>query len=240
MIVEDNPLIVEFVEAYLRSTGFDVIAAEGCVEATQLLQRHRPDLLILDTLLDDGSGYALCEAIRSGGDDGDLACVMDMPILFLSAQADEADRLEGFRVGADDYVTKPFSSAELIYRIRAILRRSLGLRSGLIELGPLCIHPRKREVRIDGQAVDLRPKEFDLLHLLTSSPGRVFSREDLLERVWQYSFLGNSRTVDVHVNRLRQKLVAHGLSGDIISTEWGVGYKFMLSQGAFDPALAVA
>jgi DNA-binding response OmpR family regulator len=110
-------------------------------------------------------------------------------------------------------------------RIRAILRRSLGLSSALIEIGPLCIDPHKHQVLAGEQFVELTPKEFDLLHLLASSPGRVFSREELLERVWGYSFLGNTRTVDVHVNRLRQKLAVYEPCGEMISTEWGVGYK---------------
>jgi DNA-binding response OmpR family regulator len=239
MIAEDHPLIVEFMEAHLRRNGFDVIVAQGCAATLQLLRQHRPALLILEAVLEDGLGYDLCRTVRSGGEDGALARIADLPILMLSTRADESDRLEGFRAGADDYVVKPFSPDELVCRIRAILRRSFGLSSGLIELGPLRIHPRKREACVDDQVVDLTPKEFDLLHLLTRNPGRVFSREDLLQRIWRYSYLGNSRTVDVHVNRLRQKLMAYGLSGDAIGTERGVGYKLVLTnQGS--SALAAA
>ena len=226
MIVEDNPLIVEFVEAHLRNSDFDVIVADGCQEALELLQQHKPSLIILDILLDDGLGYDVCRTIRAGGADGELARLADVPILMLTARADEEDRITGFQAGADDYIVKPFSPAELIYRIQAILRRSEGVSHALIEVGPLQIDPRTHAVQARGQAVELTPKEFDLLYLLASNQGRVFSREELLERVWGYSFLGNTRTVDVHVNRLRQKLTAVCPECDeMINTEWGVGYK---------------
>src|SRR5262245_13459064 len=193
MIVEDHPLIVEFVEAHLRRDDYDVVVAQGCAEAIELLQTNQPELIVLDVVLDDGIGYDLCRVIRAGGEDGSLARLADIPILMLTARADEQDRLEGFHAGADDYVTKPFSPEELMCRIRAILRRSLGLSSAFIEIGPLCIDPRKHQVLAGEHSVELTPKEFDLLHLLASSPGRVFSREELLERVWGYSFLGNTR-----------------------------------------------
>jgi DNA-binding response OmpR family regulator len=227
MLVEDNPLIIEFVEAHLRRESFDVIAAESLAEATQLLQHHQPELIILDVVLDDGLGYDLCRLIRSGGEDNALVRLADVPILMLTARADEQDRLDGFACGADDYVTKPFSPKELVYRIRAILRRNVGISSALTEIGPITIDPRKRRVMVNQQHVDLTPKEFDLLHLLASKPGRVFGREELLQRVWGYSFLGNTRTVDVHVNRLRQKLNARNNGDDLITTEWGTGYKLV-------------
>lgn len=227
MIVEDNPLIVEFVEAHLRREELEVVIAESCQEAITQLGQRQPDLILVDVVLDDGLGYDLVRNIRSGGCDGSLSRFADIPIVMLTARADEEDRLEGFRAGADDYVTKPFSPEELMFRIKAILRRSLGVSSAMIELGSLQIDPRKREVLVNYAAVELTPKEFDLLHLLASNVGKVYGREDLLERVWGYSFLGNTRTVDVHVNRLRQKLAAAGLPEDIIGTEWGVGYKLV-------------
>jgi len=230
MIVEDNPLIVEFVEAHLRHEDFEVLVAEGCTEAVQLLGQHEPQLIILDVVLDDGLGYDLCRMIRAGGEDGGLVRLADVPILILTARADEQDRLEGFQSGADDYLTKPFSPAELIARIRAILRRSVGVSHALIELGVLRIDPRSRRVFACEQEVSLTPQEFDLLHLLASHPGRVFSREELLERVWGYSYLGNTRTVDVHVNRLRQKLAVDDVCQDLITTEWGVGYKLVVTD----------
>lgn len=230
MIVEDNPLIVEFVEVHLKREKFGVVAASGCTEAVQLLHNHIPGLIVLDIVLDDGNGYDLCRLIRAGGSDGEFARIADIPILILSARADEEDRLEGFRAGADDYLTKPFSPAELTFRIKSILRRSIGLSIACIEIGALRIDPRRREVYVNDHPVKLALKEFELLHLLASHPGRVFSREELLERVWGYSYMGNTRTVDVHVNRLRHKLelAGEGLCNDLISTEWGAGYKLEL------------
>ncbi|NJO85285.1 MAG: response regulator transcription factor [Blastochloris sp.] len=174
----------------------------------------------------------MCATIRSGGEEGAFARIADTPVLLLTARADEEDRLRGFESGADDYVTKPFSPEELVCRVRAILRRSNGVSNALLEIGPLQIDPRRRMVSANGQIVALTPKEFDLIHLLASSPGRVFSRESLLERVWGYSFLGNTRTVDVHVNRVRQKLAIDAQCGEMISTEWGVGYKLCAPDAA--------
>lgn len=225
MLVEDNDLIVEFVEMHLRREMFSVITATGYTEAVQLLHNHTPGLIVLDLILDDGNGYDLCRLLRAGGDDGEFARVADVPILILSARADEDDRLEGFRAGADDYLTKPFSPAELMFRIKAILRRSMGVSIACIEIGALEIDPRRHEVRVCHQPIEVTPKEFELLHLMASHPGRVFSREELLERVWGYSYLGNTRTVDVHINRLRHKLADAGLCDDLICTEWGAGYK---------------
>jgi DNA-binding response OmpR family regulator len=228
MLVEDNPLIVEFVEAHLRRHHFDVVVAEGCGEALVLLQQHTPELVVMDIVLDDGLGYELCGAIRSGGAEGSLARLADLPVLFLTARADENDRLKGFQVGADDYVTKPFSPEELVCRIQAVIRRSRGVRRALIKIGPLQIDPKQRQALINEAPITLAPKEFDLLHLLASRPGQIFSREDLLERIWGYSFFGNTRTVDVHVNRLRQKLASYDEQcGKMIGTEWGVGYKLV-------------
>jgi DNA-binding response OmpR family regulator len=227
MLVEDNPLITEFVQAHLEHSNIDAIIAEGCTEARELLGTHTPDLMVLDIVLDDGLGYDLCRFIRAGGERGELAHLVDVPVLMLTARADESDRIEGFAAGADDYVTKPFNPQELVYRIQAILRRSLGTSNALIELGPLRIDPRRREVLLNTQLLELTPKEFELLHLLANHHGTVFSREDLLQRVWGYSYYGNTRTVDVHVNRLRQKL-AVGDTQLSITTEWGVGYRLVL------------
>ncbi|MFQ3633576.1 response regulator transcription factor [Roseiflexus sp.] len=228
MLVEDNDLIVECVEIHLRREMFSVITATGYTEAVQLLHNHTPGLIVLDLILDDGNGYDLCRTLRTGGNDGEFARIADIPILILSACADEDDRLEGFRAGADDYITKPFSPAELIFRVKAILRRSMGVSIARIEIGALQIDPRRHEVRINHHLVKMTLKEFELLHLMASHPGRVFSREELLERVWGYSYLGNTRTVDVHINRLRHKLAEEGLCDDLICTEWGAGYKLEL------------
>jgi DNA-binding response OmpR family regulator len=225
MVVEDTTLIAEFVERRLQREGYEVIIATTCCEALSLLPVHPPDLVVLDLVLSDGSGCNLCRTIRQGGEDGQLAQFAEVPILILTARADEEDRLDGFRSGADDYVTKPFSPDELVLRIEAILRRCHGLSRATTVLGPLVVDPLHHVVAFDSATLDLAPKEFDLLRLLASNPDRVFTREELFRRVWGYSFLGGTRTVDVHVNRLRQKLQACGLLDATIVTERGVGYK---------------
>jgi DNA-binding response OmpR family regulator len=229
LIVEDNPMIMEFMEVHLRREQFEVITAEGCTETLSLLKRHQPELIVLDVVLDDGLGYDLCRTIRAGGTDGSLAPLIDVPIVMLTARADQQDRLAGLQAGADDYVTKPFSVEELVLRIRAILRRSAGVSHGLIDVDVLRLDPRSREVTVGGQALNLTQKEFDLLHVLVSNPGRVFPREELLARIWGYTYIGNSRTVDVHVNTLRQKLAVYPNADKLITTEWGLGYKFIVS-----------
>jgi len=228
MIIEDHPLIAECVSTHLRHAGLTVLVAESCHEALEMLLQHQPALLVLDTHLDDGSGYDLCRTIRHGGAEGELLRLADLPILLLSDHVDEQDRIAGFRAGADDYLTRPFCPQELLYRIQAIIRRCAGISTAQIVLGSLTIDPRKREAMLDRTMLDLPPKAFDLLHVLASNIGRVFSREELFERVWGYSFLGNSRTVDVHINRLRRHLAAATGEAPTISTAWGVGYKLVV------------
>jgi len=225
LLVEDQPLISEFVRTALERRYFEVTEALSYAETIELLKQQSPTLIVLDVVLPDGDGYHLCRTLRSGGEGGIFRRLADVPILMLSAQGDEQSRLLGFQAGADDYVVKPFNPDELVYRIQAILRRCQGVSHALIDIGPLHIDPFAREVKICDQTLVLTPKEFDLLHLLASKPGQVFTREELLERVWDYSYHGNTRTVDVHINRLRQKLVDWEHGFDPIMTEWGVGYK---------------
>lgn len=227
MIVEDNPMIVEFVQARLRRDKMDLLAADSCAMARALLHTYRPDLLLLDAILDDGSGCDLCRFIRAGGDEIELAHLIDLPILFLTTRADEQERLLAFQAGVDDCLPKPFHPDELVYRIQALLRRSIGVSQATVSIGALQVDPRSYTVSVDGAAIDLTPKEFGLLYLLASKAGKVFSRQELFERVWGCSFLGNTRTVDVHINRLRQKLSGTMPHPNLISTEWGVGYKLL-------------
>ncbi|MCU0492065.1 MAG: response regulator transcription factor [Chloroflexaceae bacterium] len=232
LLVEDNPKIAEFVRIYLERADYTVLVAEGCREGMELLQQQQPDLILLDVLLDDGTGFDFCRTVRRGGLDGSMARLVNVPILMLTAKADECDRLEGFRCGADDYVTKPFSPDELVCRVQAILRRSNGISHGVLEAGPLAIDPVRHEVKIGQRVLEMAPKEFELLYILASNAGQVYSREYLLERVWGYSYAGNTRTVDVHVNRLRQKLSVEEGCDAMITTEWGVGYKFVALEAA--------
>lgn len=230
LIVEDNSLIAEFVETHLCQAGFAVVSVPTYADALHILQHQHPDLMVLDIVLDDGLGFDLCRAVRSGGEQGELSSVAEIPILILSARSSEEDRIAGFHAGADDYVIKPFNPDELVCRIRSIIRRSSGVSAARIDIGPLVLDPRRHEVQINNESIELTPKEFELLHLLASHPGSVYSREELFERVWRSSFLGQSRTVDVHVNRLRQKLESKGSCGDLIVTEWGMGYKMALLE----------
>ncbi|MCU0490507.1 MAG: response regulator transcription factor [Chloroflexaceae bacterium] len=232
LVVEDNPRIAEFVRIYLERAEYAVLLAEGCSEGFHLLQQQQPDLIILDVVLDDGNGYSFCRTLRQGGPEGSLARMVNVPILMLTAKADEWDRLEGFRSGADDYVTKPFSPEELVYRVQALLRRANGISHGILECGPLQIDPTRYEAKLGAQLLELSPKEFELLYLLASNPGQVFTRDYLLERIWGYSFVGNTRTVDVHVNRLRQKLSVAPEAAEMIGTQRGVGYRCVLHADA--------
>ncbi len=229
MIVEDDSLIAEAVQARLEREAIETVIASGYVEALELLRTRDPSLLVLDVVLGDGTGYDLCRALR-GTIDSTLARLVDIPVVMLTAFTNEQDCLASFQAGADDYLNKPFNLDELAYRIFAILRRSNGAGTTKLSAGPLSIDLSCHTVKAGNKMLDLTPKEFNLLRLLVSQPGRVFSRKELCKRVWGYTFLGNSRTVDVHVNRLRQKLTEYVDLG-YIETEWGIGYKFVHSTG---------
>lgn len=227
LMVEDNILIAEFTEAHLRHAGFDVVLAETGEEALALLDDTRPDLVVLDVVLGDGiDGYEVCRRIRQRPTDGHVA-IANVPVLMLTARAEEADRIDGFNAGVDDYLIKPFNPEELVMRIRAILRRVHQNSAFVLEVGDLTIDPMRRQVQAKGKPLDLTPKEFELLHLLASNPGQVFPRAALLEQIWGYSG-DNTRTVDVHIQRLREKLAAQAHCADAIATEWGVGYRMVV------------
>jgi two-component system response regulator ResD len=228
MLVEDDPLIVEFTEKNLIKDGFEVIVATTGNEALELLATHRADIILLDIMLPDMDGFEVCRRIRQGDIPETSLVPTDVPIIMLTAKAGNADKLRGFETGVDDYITKPFNPLELTARLQAVLRRTLGQEiPEIIEIGPLMINSTERTVLSKDTSLSLTPKEFDLLLLLARHPNRVFSREELLEKVWGYTF-GNTRTVDEHVKRLRQKLEAAGLGWELITTVWGVGYKLQL------------
>jgi DNA-binding response OmpR family regulator len=228
MLVEDDPLIVEFTEKNLIQDGFEVIVATTGNEALELLATHRADIILLDIMLPDMDGFEICRRIRQCDVPRPSLVPADVPIVMLTAKAEDADKLRGFETGVDDYITKPFNPPELTARLQAVLRRTLGQEiPEIIEIGPLMINSTERTVLSKDTPLSLTPKEFDLLLLLARHPNRVFSREELLEKVWGYTF-GNTRTVDEHVKRLRQKLEAAGLGWELITTVWGVGYKLQL------------
>jgi len=216
LVVEDETSIASFVSAYLRNAGYDVRAASSAKAALIDLAGALPSLIVLDLNLPDGDGVELCRRIRKSS---------DVPILMLTARDEDVDKIIGLEVGADDYMTKPFNPRELVARVKSVLRRASPerRRSETEELrhGELVINSGKREVYVGDEEIRLAPKEFDLLWELLDHRGIVLTRDQLLERVWGYTFAGDTRTVDVHVRQIRRKL---GDASPIV-TVWGVGYK---------------
>ncbi|GAB4109754.1 MAG: response regulator transcription factor [Roseiflexaceae bacterium] len=226
LVVEDEEPILNLVVAYLQKEGFNVVTASDGTTAIALARTHRPDLVVLDLLLPGTDGLDVCRQLQVHG---------GPYVLMLTARADELDKVVGLSVGADDYMTKPFSPRELVARVRAILRRSRHgtttppepATPGLLTFDAITIDPVRREVRRSGSMVFLTAREFDLLYTLAATPGRVFTREQLLERVWGHDFDGVDRVVDVHISLLRRKLEADTTDQPIIQTVRGVGYKFV-------------
>ena len=216
LVVEDEASIASFVSLYLKNAGYDVTTAATGGDALRSLERDQPSLVVLDLMLPDIDGIEICRRIRQKS---------DLPILMLTARDEDVDKIIGLEVGADDYMTKPFNPRELVARVKSILRRAVPDRkeveSKQIVHGDLEIDAGRREARVHGEEVQLAPKEFDLLWELLDHRGLVLTRDQLLERVWGYTFAGDTRTVDVHVRQLRRKL---GEASPIV-TVWGVGYK---------------
>jgi DNA-binding response OmpR family regulator len=218
LIIDDEPTIVETVEAKFRKEGFSTFTADSAEEGMRLFRRVKPDLVILDIMLPQRSGLDFCRAVRKDS---------TTPIIFLSARADEADRVKGLELGADDYVVKPFNLSELAARVKAILRRSTGEPvKEVIERGNLKIDPRSHEAWLDGEKLNLSPKEFALVYFLARNVGQVFSRETLLDRVWGRDAFVSARTVDVHIRWLRTRIEPDANNPTRLLTVRGVGYKF--------------
>ena len=217
LIVDDEQHIIDLARMYLEQEGFKVSSATDGVKALESILADTPALVVLDLMLPGMDGWEICRRVRAQS---------DVPIVMLTARNDDIDKIVGLELGADDYLTKPFNPRELVARIKAILRRAdkrpASNDTTALVIDNLAIHPDRRLVQVDGETVDLRMKEFDLLMTLAESPGMVFSREKLLNVVWGYDFAGETRTVDVHVAHLRHKLKAMRPS---IETVWGVGYK---------------
>jgi len=239
LVIEDEANIIQVIRLYLEQAGFTVLGARDGVAGLELHAREHPDLVILDLMLPGLDGLALCRHIRQHH---------LFPIVMLTARNEEVDRILGLEVGADDYMSKPFSTRELVARVRALLRRveldtrttrghsgedqgqpplqaNVAIANALIIHGPLHINTTERLVLLDGKEIELTPKEYELLLLLTSHARRAFSREFLLQHIWGYEYDGFDRTVDTHITRLRKKL---GSFGDTIVTVWSVGYRFVL------------
>jgi two-component system, OmpR family, alkaline phosphatase synthesis response regulator PhoP len=224
LLVDDEAHIIELAQLYLEREGFRVIAAADGLAALERAQRDNPALMVLDLMLPGLDGFDVCRRLRAGPRAG-------LPILMLTARDDDIDKIIGLELGADDYLTKPFNPRELVARIKAILRRGQPASAGdqrPLHLGDVTIDPARREVTVAGRRVTIRAKEFDLLHALAENRGLVLTREQLLSRVWGFDFLGQTRTVDVHIAHLRKILAGSRLG---IETVTGVGYKLVVQPG---------
>lgn len=221
LVVDDEPMVREVVVRYLERESLRVHEADSGPAALEWLQTNEPDLVVLDVMLPGIDGLSVLKQLRLRS---------DVPVIMLSARADEVDRIVGLELGADDYVVKPFSPRELTARVRGALRRSLAPvadRGRVLDFGRLVIDPPRRAAELDGRSVTLTPKEFDLLHTLAGAPRQVFSRRHLLELVWDSSpDFQDAATVTVHVGRLRQKIESDPNDPRWIKTTWGVGYRF--------------
>lgn len=224
LIADDESSMVELLEYNLRNEGYDVLTAPNGKTALEIAQRENVSLLILDVMMPEMDGFEVCRRLRASS---------NIPIIMLTAKSSETNKVVGLELGADDYVTKPFSISELIARVKAVLRRSAhsAQREDLsdpetVTIGKMKIDNKRREALIDGAAIELTMKEFELLRLLASSPGIVFSRERILDEVWGGETYIVDRAIDVHVRHLRQKIETAGGSAECISTVRGVGYRF--------------
>ncbi|MFC0214098.1 response regulator transcription factor [Paenibacillus chartarius] len=222
LIVDDDPNVREIIRLYFQQHQIELFEAGGGAEALRLLEKQPVDVVVLDVMMPGIDGYETCREINK---------LYDCVVIMLTAKGDEFDRVLGLELGADDYMTKPFSPRELVSRMKAIFRRMLPKKPPgeeeprtSLEYDGVAIYLDRREVVVRGEKISFRPKEFDLLAFLARSPGLVFSRDQLLEQVWGYDFVGDIRTVDVHIKKVRQKLSDFGR--DCIHTVWGIGYKF--------------
>jgi DNA-binding response OmpR family regulator len=223
LVVDDEASVREVLSQYLELEGFVVLQAAGGLEALRLAQAQPPDLVVLDLMLPGIDGIEVCRRLRAAS---------AVPIVMLTARGDEADKLTGFALGADDYVTKPFSPREVVVRVQAIMRRLEAMSvpamvlDDTLRFGGLVIRPQLRHAERDGQPLDLTAKEFDLLHFLATHPRQVFSRQQLLDNLWDLGYYGDPSTVTVHIRRLREKVELDPERPLHVKTVWGVGYKF--------------
>lgn len=222
LVVDDEPNIREVVDLYLRREGFDVEVAVDGEAALEAIDRKIPDLIVLDLMMPKVGGLEVTRILRDN---------FDIPIIMLTAKSQEEEKIAGLELGADDYVTKPFSPRELVTRVKVVLRRAVDKTKDdeqqiALDFESLRIDPKTRQVIVSEQAATLTAKEFDLLWFMANHPGQVFTRDQLLDKVWGYNFFGDASTVTVHVRRLREKIEADPTHPDYILTVWGVGYKF--------------
>jgi two-component system alkaline phosphatase synthesis response regulator PhoP len=218
LLVDDEPSIVQLAQMYLERENFRVESAADGEAALEAVRRLQPALVVLDVMLPKLDGFEVCRRLRAADD--------PLAIIMLTARDEDIDKILGLELGADDYLTKPFNPRELVARVKAILRRAdrLAQPGAVIHIGDLGIDPARREVRLHDRVLDLRTQEFELLLILAGQPGRVFTREQLLQQAWGFDFYGQTRTVDVHIAHLRKKLAGSTVA---IETVMGVGYKLV-------------
>jgi DNA-binding response OmpR family regulator len=221
LVVDDEPIVSEVVERYLVREGFEVSVARDGEAALEQARQQAPDLVVLDLMLPKIDGLEVCRQLRAES---------RVAIIMLTAKGEESDRILGLGLGADDYLVKPFSPGELVARVKAVLRRTaqpVAPAAGeALRFGDLRINPRARKVELGSRTLELTAKEFDLLHFLARNAGQVFTREQLLDQVWDYAYYGDTSTVTVHVRRLREKIEPDPMRPRFVKTVWGVGYKF--------------
>jgi DNA-binding response OmpR family regulator len=221
VVVDDEPTIAEVVARYLERAGYDTLTAGDGVEALRLAGERRPDLVVLDLMLPSMNGLEVLRRLRAAGGE-------PIPVILLTARGEESDRIVGLRRGADDYIVKPFSPAELVARVDAVLRRTRPSVEDVAPLrfGELEIDSRGRRVLVGGEEAALTHREFDLLSFLARHPGQAFTRDQLMDHVWQYDFYTDTTTVTVHIRRVRAKIEPDPEQPRFIQTVWGVGYRF--------------
>ena len=224
LIVDDDENIAELISLYLAKECFDTLMVHDGEKALIAFDTYQPDLILLDLMLPGIDGYQVCREIRARS---------NVPIIMLSAKGEVFDKVLGLELGADDYIMKPFDSKEMVARVRAVLRRyqavpkpetAAASREKRVSYPGITINLTNYSVVVDGETVDMPPKELELLYFLASSPNQVFTREQLLDQIWGYEYIGDTRTVDVHIKRLREKIKDH--DSWRLSTVWGIGYKF--------------
>lgn len=224
LIVDDDIKLAALLKTYFEKDGFIVLVAHDGSRALEMIWEKKPDIVVLDIMLPVLDGWEVCRRVRRES---------DVPIIMLTAREEEADRLVGLDIGADDYVTKPFSPREVVARVKAILRRAKGaMKLAVLKMGRVVIDVERHEVKRNGQLLELTPTEFKILELLASSPGRVFSRLQIVEQVQGYAFDGYERTIDAHVKNLRRKVEENPKEARYIQTVYGVGYKVVGDSNA--------
>ncbi|GAA0107263.1 winged helix-turn-helix domain-containing protein [Clostridium tertium] len=222
LVVDDEDHIVELISYNLINSGYKVITANNGIDAVKLAKEENPRLMLLDLMIPGLDGYDVCKAIRSDNDTKDISVIM------LTAKGEELDKILGLELGADDYMTKPFSIRELLARIKAVLRRTklLGGSDEIFKTNGILINFERREVLISDKKIDLTLKEFELLEILVKNRGKILTRETLLDKIWGYEYVGETRTVDVHIRYLRKKIEVDDKNPKFIETIRGVGYRF--------------